>query len=117
MTMLTPRLHGILDYVTVALFAVAPAVLGLDGLPATIAYGLAAVHLILTLVTAFPLGAAKLVPFAIHGGIELVVALALVVLPWLAGFTGIARTFYVAMGAVIFVVWLLTRYRNDVSTT
>jgi SPW repeat len=114
MSVLTPRAHGYLDYLTVVLFAGAPSVLALSGLPATLAYVLAAVHLVLTLVTHFPLGVAKLVPLPAHGAIELIVAVALVALPWLLGFAGdeTARWFYVVMGIVIFVVWLLSRYKR-----
>lgn len=112
MSVLSPRAHGYLDYLTVVLFALAPTVLGLTGLPAQIAYALAAIHLLLTLVTHFPLGVAKIVPLPAHGAIELVVSVALVALPWLAGFAAdaTARWFYVVLGIVIFVVWLLTRY-------
>jgi hypothetical protein len=114
MSVLAPRAHGYLDYLTVVLFALAPTVLGLTGLPAHVAYVLAIVHLLLTLVTHFPLGVAKIVPLPAHGAIELVVSIALVALPWLAGFSAdaTARWFYVVMGIVIFVVWLLTRYKG-----
>lgn len=112
--MLDLRSHGILDYATVLVFALAPSIVGFGGLPATICYLLAAVHLLLTLVTAFPLGAAAWVPPSVHGAIELVVSIVLVALPWILGFAAErgARWFYVAIGGVIFVVWLVTRYRT-----
>ncbi len=117
MKVLMPRTHGILDYVTVVAFLSAPALFGLSGLPATISYLLAAVHLVLTLVTAFPFGLVKLVPFKLHGVVELVVSVVLVLLPWLLGFasTPAARNFYIGAGIVIFIVWLVTDYAGDVS--
>ena len=113
MRVLRPTIHGILDYAVVIAFALAPALLGLSGLSATISYVLAVVHLLLTLVTAFPLGAVKLVPLPLHGAIELLVSIALVALPWILRFAHdtIARDFYVGAGALIFAVWLLTDYR------
>jgi hypothetical protein len=69
MRILSPRVHGVLDYVVVAAFLASPTVLKLSETPALIAYVLAGVHLALTLVTTFPLGAVKLVPFAIHGAL------------------------------------------------
>jgi len=75
MRALSPTVHGILDYLVVIAFALAPSLLGLSGVPATISYVLAVVHLLLTLVTAFPLGAVKLVPFPVHGAIEFVVSM------------------------------------------
>jgi len=115
MKILSARVHGYLDYITVVGFALAPALLGLEGLPKYVCYGLAGVHLFLTLLTDFPLGAAKLVPCRIHGLIELIVSITLVVLPWVLGFATnpAARIFFVAIGVTIFVVWLLTNYKKD----
>lgn len=112
MRVLRPTVHGILDYVVVIAFALAPSLLGLSGVPATLSYALAVVHLLLTLVTAFPLGAVKLVPLPLHGAIELVVSIVLVAVPWLLQFSHdtLPRDFYVGAGAVIFVVWLMTDY-------
>lgn len=108
-TLLNARTHGILDYVTVAVFALAPSLLGLDGLAATLSYVLAAVHLTMTLVTAFPLGAVALVPFRLHGTVELAVGVALIVLAFVL-FDGPARAFFLAMGVVILAVWAATDY-------
>jgi hypothetical protein len=115
MKIISPKLHGILDYVVVAAFAMAPAVLGLTGLAAVISYALAGIHLLLTLVTAFPLGVVKIVPLPLHGAIELVVSIALVGLPWILKFAqdATARTFYVGAGVVVFAVWLVTDYRRE----
>jgi hypothetical protein len=78
--------HAVLDYLTVGLFAVAPTVLNLQGPPALLSYALAIIHLLLTLTTAFPGGVLRWVPLSWHGWIELAVAPALVVAPWLLGF-------------------------------
>jgi hypothetical protein len=116
MKVLTPRTHGVLDYVTVIAFLLAPTILNLSGLPATISYLLAVVHLVLTLITAFPLGLIKAIPFRIHGMIELAVSILLVLLPWLLGFASVpaARNFYIVAGIVVFIVWLITDYAGDV---
>jgi hypothetical protein len=112
MKILNSTVHGILDYIVVVAFAVAPTVLGLSGLAAAISYILAVVHLLLTLVTAFPLGVVKMVPLPLHGAIEFVVSIALVLLPWILGFAPAtaARRFYVGAGVLIFAVWLITDY-------
>jgi hypothetical protein len=114
MRLLGHRLHGILDYVTVVGFLAAPTVLGLTGTPALIAYTLSGVHLALTLLTAFPLGLVKVVPMTVHGALELMVSLALLPLAWILNFSSdvTARNFYVGAGLVIFVVWLVTGYRQ-----
>ena len=106
---ITPRLHGVLDYVVVVLFALAPTLFGLAGFAATLAYVLAGVHLLMTLGTAFPLGVARVVPFRLHGVVEMVVGVVLVLLGF-ALFAGLARAFYLVVGLVILGVWLLTDY-------
>jgi len=107
--LLSPRAHGVVDYVAVALFALAPALLGLGGLAATLSYVLAAIHLLMTVGTAFPLGVVGVVPFRLHGMVELGVG-AVLVLGGLVAFGGTARWFFVAMGAVILAVWAATDY-------
>lgn len=113
MRIISPWIHGVLDLVTVAVFVLGPIVLGLGGSPAAIAFTLAAVHLVLTLLTDFPMGASKRIPFFLHGIIELVVGIGLLILPSFAGYGpgSPARRFYLAMGAVVLVVWALTAYR------
>jgi len=112
MPLIPAGLHRILDFVTVAGFALAPTLFGLTGLAATLAYVLAAVHLALTLLTRFPGGDRGVVPLRVHGGIELAVGIALLLAPFALGWQGAARTFYVAAGAVILVVWLLSAYET-----
>lgn len=108
--MIPASLHRLLDFVTVVAFALAPTVLGLTGLPAALAYLLAAVHLAMTLLTKFSSKGARPVPLGFHGVVELIVGLALVALPWLLRWHGTPQIFYVAAGAVILLVWALSRY-------
>jgi hypothetical protein len=114
MKVITPRVHGYLDFLTVALFLLAPTLLGLSQIPAMLAYVLAIVHLIVTLTSDFPFGIFKLIPFTIHGWIERLVGPSLIALPFIAGFAneGIARNFYIGIGLVIIVVGILTDYQG-----
>ena len=113
MKILTPRQHGVIDYAVVVLFLAAPSLFGFTGVAATLSYALAAVHLLLTLFTAFPLGLVKVVPFGVHGTLELVISVALVAVPWVLGFAEQtrARNFYVGTGLAVFVVYLITDYK------
>jgi hypothetical protein len=112
MRVIAASLHRMLDFVTVAGFALAPSVLVLTGVGATVAYVLAAVHLALTLLTHFPGSAARPVSLLVHGAIEGVVGIALVLLPWLLGWSGTTRMFYMVAGVVILAVWVLSAYRT-----
>lgn len=108
---LSPSTHGIIDYVTVIAFALAPSLFQFGGVPAAVAYGLAGVHLIMTLATRFPMGMFEGVPLRAHGVVELVVSAALIILPWVAGFVQPgAQWFFPIMGMSIFVIWLLSDY-------
>jgi hypothetical protein len=113
--MLSPKVHGAIDYASVAGLAIAPTVLGLSGLAAMLAYALAAIHLAMTVLTSFPAGWFKVIPLRVHGAVELAVAVTFIVIPWLlsgsAALSPLGRTFFVGFGAVLFVVWLLTAYR------
>ena len=107
-TLIAPTLHRILDFTTVAVFAVAPTLLHLTGVAALLSYVLALVHLTLTALTHFPAGPERVVPFAWHRRIELVVGLALGLLSLFARWGGAARAFYLAAGIVILAVSALT---------
>ncbi len=66
--------------------------------------------------TDFPLGVFKWIPFKIHGAIELVAGVLLIVAPWIFGFSDIyaARNFFVVLAIIIFVVVSLTDYSQRV---
>ena len=114
MNIISSHVHGYLDYVTVVVFLLAPTLIGLTGFPAQLAYALAAIHLVMTLVTDFPLGVVKLIPFTIHGWIERVVGPVLVLVSFIPGFASntAAQAFYLVMGVVIILVGLLTDYQG-----
>ncbi|MEP6769697.1 MAG: hypothetical protein ABJC61_13580 [Acidobacteriota bacterium] len=112
MRILDARIHGVLDLATVAAFLLGPLLFGLGGNPAAISFALAVVHLLMTLLTRFPMGYWKRIPFVVHGIVELVVGIFLLILPSIAGYAqgSPARRFYMIMGAFILVVWALTAY-------
>ena len=118
MRILSARIHGFLDLVVVAVFLLAPLLVGLGGRPALISYTLAVVHLVMVLMTRYPMGLWKTIPFFAHGIVELIVGAFLLILPSFDGYGpgSPARRFYLAMGAAILIVWALTAYRDsDVS--
>lgn len=113
MKVLDPRVHGFFDYAAVVVLLLGPLVLGFDGLAAAICYLLAAAFLGLSLLTAYPLGVARLIPFQLHGGVELVTAFFLVLAPWVLGFSAYdgSRPFYVVAGLGLGLLWLFTDYK------
>jgi hypothetical protein len=111
MKLITPSVHGYLDYLTVVLFLVAPKLVGFEGFPALLSWTLAGVHLALTLATDFPLGWRPWLPFWGHGWIERIVGPTLVLIAFLPVFSNSsAFGFYVFIGLVIVAVGWLTEY-------
>lgn len=110
MKILSDELHAVLDYATVVIFALAPTVVGFSGVAEIASFVLAAVHLAMTLVTDMPFSVVKIVPLKLHALVELVVGPVLLVGGLLSPISSTARTFYVAMGIVIFLIWLLSSY-------
>ncbi len=77
MKIISSKAHGLLDYATALFLFTAPTIFNMEGTVCTVTYVLASVHLALTALTAFEVGLIKLIPFRIHGLIEIVVAVAL----------------------------------------
>ncbi|PSQ80907.1 MAG: hypothetical protein BRD46_03285 [Bacteroidetes bacterium QS_8_68_15] len=127
MSVIGPRIHGILDYATVVFFLLSPTALFpnlLVGGVGTLCYVLAVVYLTMTLLTDFPLGMVEVISLSVHGVVELIVSLTLVVLPWIlapAFQTGMAgrgaQWFYTAVGVAIFLVWVLSDYTATPSSS
>jgi hypothetical protein len=78
MKIIHARLHGALDYLTVAFLLVSPWLFNMPSLVATITYCLAAIQLLLTVSTAYQLGIIKKIPFLLHGFIEFTLSFCLV---------------------------------------
>lgn len=116
MKLLNPRVHGTIDYVYTLTFLAAPTVFGFNSSIANLCYIVGAVHLMLNLLTNYPRGALRAVPFSIHGGFEFVLSLLLIVLPWISGFAEevVARTFYVVSGTVLQSLYWATAYQSSI---
>jgi hypothetical protein len=117
MRLIPAPFHRILDFVTVAAFALAPSVLGWTGIAAALSYVLAVVHLSMTLLTRFTSTERRPVSLGLHGAVESVVGIALVVLPAVAPWSGTPRAIFTAAGVTILIVRVLSQYRWADSTS
>jgi hypothetical protein len=113
MKVLSPTVHGVLDYVLALAFLLAPAMVEFGDAAATLSTVIGVVYLAASLLTRYPLGAIHMIPFPVHGLIESIMAAGWIAFPWLFGFAGdaAARNFFVAAGAGLLVVAALTDYR------
>ena len=114
MKIISSKAHGILDYATVIFLLAAPTLFQMEGTLCTFTYVLAGVHFALTALTAFEVGLVKVIPFRIHGLIEIVVSIALAgVAFWFrSNDNETGFYFYLALAIVIMIVFLLTDFRS-----
>jgi hypothetical protein len=106
--------HAIADYaVGITLIVVAVAV---GGSSAAVATGVVvgAVVLLVSMLTQYPLGVAKVLPFTVHSAGDYLAAALLVIAPFALGFTdtdGGLSAFYVIAGVAVLAVSLVTNYQ------
>jgi hypothetical protein len=111
---LSPTIHGALDYGLALAFLFLPGVLGFGNTAANVSQAIGLAYLAVSLLTRYPLGALKLIPFPLHGAIETALALAWIAMPWLLDFSEdlAARLFFVVAGVGLLSVAALTDYRG-----
>lgn len=115
MKKLQPLPHAIVDYVFAAKMIAAPWLFGFQKNQAatmsSVGTGVAIAGL--SLLTDYPLGAAKLIPFPTHGVIEAAAGTAAALAPWLLGFDDNKRAtwLHVAAGAATLAVVAVTDYQ------
>ncbi|MFD2144584.1 hypothetical protein [Mucilaginibacter antarcticus] len=114
MKILTPKNHGIIDYLVVLFLLASPMLFGMSHTIALFTYGLGLVHLALTLLTDFSVGVVKLIPLPIHGFIELAVGIILIALAYtLFKDDELGKLFYTGFGTAVLAVFLITDYNKS----
>ena len=111
--LLKPSIHGILDYGLAFFFFLAPGLFGFTDVAATLSYIIGAAYLAVSLLTRYPLGVFKVIPFPTHGVLESIMAASWIVMPWLFGFASdpAARNFFVIAGIALLGVVAITDYK------
>lgn len=117
--LLNPAVHGALDYALAVLFLLAPSLFGYGGFAATLSYIIGVVYIAASLLTRYPLGAIKLIPFPVHGVLEAIMAASWIACPWVFGFAAeaAARNFFVIAGIGLLAVVALTDYKSTGART
>ena len=111
MKFISPKIHGFIDLVVVVFLLASPWYFGFTGGIAIFTYVLAAVHLLLTITTDYSVGLFKVLPGAVHGAIEFIVGITLIILAYTAfGDNPTGKLYYVVFGTAVLLTWLLTDY-------
>src|SRR5262245_4220110 len=112
MRFISPRVHGILDYAVAAVLVGVPLVLDFAAsslvaavLSIAAGIGLAAYSVL----TAYPAGFRSLIPWRIHLMLDAVAAVSMLAAPFVLGFGGAARVFYVTVAVAVLAVVAATR--------
>jgi hypothetical protein len=106
--------HAIADYaVGITLIVVALAVGG-SGVAVAAGVVVGAVVLLVSMLTRYPLGVAKVLPFTVHSAGDYLAAALLILSPFVLGFTdsdaGLSA-FYIVAGIAVLLVSLVTNYQ------
>ena len=98
--MISVRTHAIIDYVVGALLILAPFIFGFadGGAAMWTPILLGASIIVYSLLTRYPLGAAQVIPFKVHLGLDAAGGLLLLVSPWLFGFADLVWWPHVLVG-------------------
>ena len=115
MKVLKPLPHGVIDYAMAGTLMAAPWLFGFSRNKKATANAVTsgAAILGLSLMTRYPLGAVKMVPFPVHGVIETVAGVMTAAAPWLMGFSRnrSAKLTHVLSGLGTLAVVAMTDYR------
>ena len=111
---ISPFVHGLLDYPLAAVLIVVPLVLDFDDDAAkwiAFAFGIGAA--VLAVGTAWSTGIVRIIPPLLHGYADIAVTVALIVLPFIVGFEShtTALVFYLVVGAGGLLATLATRFQ------
>lgn len=111
-----PQMHGLLDYPLALVLIVGGIVLNFDDDAATviaIVFGVGAA--VLAVGTAWSTGIVRVIPPILHGFADVIVTVALIVLPFAAGFSDdtLALVFYLVVGVGGLGATLATRFVSD----
>jgi hypothetical protein len=106
--------HAIADYAVAALLIVVPIVAGGSGLAIATGVTVGVVVAVGSALTRYPLGVVKVLPFTVHSAGDYLAAALLVIAPFALTYTDTDRglsVFYVAAGAAVLAVSLITNYQ------
>jgi len=115
--LLTPKMHGLVDYAAAAGLIIFPFVLGI-GSSSPIAFWLSVIAGIAvigySMLTGYTYSAAPVVPFKVHLAIDFVAAVAFALAPFIFGFVGIDAAYYWALSAAVFLVVAVSQTEEEI---
>lgn len=112
----SPRVHGVLDYLLAATLIAGPLVLNFaDSVATVFVLIVGAAAAVLAVGTAWSTGIVRVIPPIVHGALDIGATIALIAAPFVLGFSqdGIATGFCLIVGVGGLVATLMTRFVSD----
>jgi hypothetical protein len=103
--------HAIADYAVGALLIIVAIAAGDGGKEVGLGVVVGATVLLVSMLTKYPLGVAKVLPFTVHSAGDYLAAALLIVGPAALSISGGIAAFYVVMGVAVLAVSLVTNYQ------
>src|SRR5262245_30987655 len=106
--------HAIADYAVGITLIVVSLAVGGSGVAVAAGVVVGAVVLLVSMLTRYPLGVAKVLPFTVHSAGDYLAAALLILSPFVLGFTDTdagLSAFYVVAGIAVLLVSLVTNYQ------
>ncbi|SNR46381.1 hypothetical protein [Hymenobacter mucosus] len=115
MKFLSPAAHGVVDVLFITILAMAPIMFDLQPAIDVACYVLAGGYLVITLLTDFKLGLFRVIPFPVHGWLDLLTGIALLAAPLLFQFPAASseRNLFWVLGLVSVVTWFITDWKKQ----
>ena len=114
MRFINSKFHAIIDYASALFMLGLPGIINIaDQSPAIkwIAMLAGIVILLQAMLTSYEGGIVSIIPLYVHLIIDIILGLAFIFIPWLAGFTGKPRVVFLVMGILAILFGLFTKLR------
>ncbi|MEO1015495.1 MAG: hypothetical protein AAFX08_09950 [Pseudomonadota bacterium] len=102
------NVHGVIDYAAAVGLIALPFILGFSGVALFLSAGAGAALFLYSLVTDYSTSVQKVLPFSAHLLIDFVAGVAFIAAPFLFGFQGLERLYFLIMGVVVCALVLVT---------
>ncbi len=115
---LSPKMHGVLDYATASALIMFPLLLNLgssSALPLWLSVGTGIAMIAYSLYTDYPCHFSSKIPYDLHLTFDVIAATTFIVAPFAFGFDKVATIFYIVMGALILTVVAISDRLGDAS--
>ena len=118
MNLISPRLHGVIDDAACVSMLALPVLFGLRPAARTASFAFAGAYLLVSALTGYPPALKRVLPFPVHGRVELASVPALLLVPSMMGLLkdGRERAYFIGLAGTVLSVYALTDWKAGLNT-